>query len=197
MITNLLVEHASLVFGAAVLISLACAAVGYLLLRWRRWRTLWLLAALALVPVAALTLVPATSQLDTVRCTVQFAVPTPGRVELVANVALFVPPVYFAALALRRPLPALATGAVLSAGIEALQALVPAIGRACDTNDWAMNTLGALVAAVLAFATTALAGRASGGGDAGSDGVGGPPDVGGQRGGVDISHGARRSAETE
>jgi VanZ family protein len=40
--------------------------------------------------------------------------------------------------------------------IEALQALVPAIGRACDTNDWAMNTMGTLLAVLLAAATVAL-----------------------------------------
>jgi hypothetical protein len=55
----------------------------------------------------------------------------------------------------------LAAGAGLSAGIEAVQAAVPAIGRACDTNDWAMNTLGVAVGVLLARGTLAFLDRAA------------------------------------
>jgi hypothetical protein len=116
------------------------------------------LALLSLVPVVALTRVPAPGRAYEV-CAVQFSVPTLGTVELWANVAVFFPPVFFATLATRRPLLMLAAGAVLSAVLEAVQALVPAIGRACDTNDWAMNTTGTVVAVLLAAATIALADR--------------------------------------
>lgn len=92
-------------------------------------------------------------------CVVQFSVPTPGSVELLANVALFLPPAFFATLATRRPLVVLAAGAGLSAAIEALQALVFAIGRACDTNDWMMNTIGVAVGVLLALGTIRLRGR--------------------------------------
>ncbi|MCZ2857267.1 VanZ family protein [Blastococcus sp. VKM Ac-2987] len=87
----------------------------------------------------------------------QFALPTLTRVELLANVALFLPVVLFAALASRRPWSVLAVGSGASAVIEALQALVPAAGRACDTNDWAMNTLGMTIGVVLTVGTARLA----------------------------------------
>jgi divalent metal cation (Fe/Co/Zn/Cd) transporter len=37
---------------------------------------------------------------------------------------------------------------------------VPALGRACDTNDWAMNSVGTVVAVLVASALIALVGRA-------------------------------------
>lgn len=76
-----------------------------------------------------------------------------------ANVALFFPLAYFATLATQRPVLTLATGAAVSAATEAAQALVPALGRACDTNDWLMNTIGILAGVLLACGTTAVAHR--------------------------------------
>jgi VanZ family protein len=159
MITNFLLDNAALVPVALLLIALACASTGYLLLRAGLRRILWTLAALSVLPVIALTLTPPTTRVDGVICTFQFAVPTLGTVELLANVALFFPLVYFTTLATRRLLLTLATGMALSAAAEAVQALVPAIGRACDTNDWAMNTIGTIAAALLASATIAIATR--------------------------------------
>src|SRR5687768_6803209 len=101
-----------------LLIALAAVAVGYLVLRNRR--ITWTLVVLSALPVLALTLVPAGVRMDEVLCAVQFAVPSPGSVELLANVALFFPPVFFATLATRRPLLMLAAGAGLSAAIEAI-----------------------------------------------------------------------------
>ncbi|MBE1574124.1 VanZ family protein [Amycolatopsis roodepoortensis] len=149
MITNFLLDHSALVPVAILLVALVCAALGYLFAD--RRRILWTLTGVSLVPVFALTLVPTVHTIDEVVCTAQFFLPTLGSVELLANIALFLPPVYFAALASRRPLTMLAAGSALSAVIEALQAFVPAIGRACDTGDWLMNTIGALLATGMAW----------------------------------------------
>jgi glycopeptide antibiotics resistance protein len=92
-------------------------------------------------------------------CTVQFAAPSPGAVEALANVALFYPLVLFAAVATRRPALALLAGAALSLAIEALQGAVPGIGRACDTQDWLMNTCGATIAAGVAWCAIAISDR--------------------------------------
>ena len=158
MITNVLLEHSALVPVALLLVAAACVGVGWLTVRAPRIR--WALVALSLLPVLVLTLVPTSRRMDGVGCVIQFALPSPGSVELLANVALFVPPVFFAVLATRRPLPVVAAGVVLSAAIEAAQAVAPIIGRACDTNDWAMNTVGTVAAALLGAATLALTDRA-------------------------------------
>lgn len=160
MITNFLLDHSALVPVTLLLIAFVCVGVGYLVLR-RRYgqRVRWALLALSVLPVLALTLVPSGSRPDQVMCTVQFSVPTLTRVELLSNVALFFPLAFFATLATRRPLSMLAGCSGLSAAIEALQALVPAIGRACDTNDWMMNTIGTVVGVLLALGTVALANR--------------------------------------
>lgn len=154
MITDFLLEHAALVPIALLLIAVLCAGVGQVLLWTGRSGWLWAAVALTAVPVLVLTLTPSSGTLQ--RCTVQFSVPRLGSVELLANVALLLPLTFFAALASRRPGLTLIGGMALSATIEALQALVPAIGRSCDTNDWSMNTLGALVAASLGWALLAL-----------------------------------------
>ncbi|MFD2470656.1 VanZ family protein [Amycolatopsis silviterrae] len=163
MITNFLLDNSALVPMVSLLIAVVCVGVGYSLLRIRsvkrRHLILWTLVMLSVVPVVALTLVPTPNRLDYVACAVQFSVPTLTSVEPLANLALFFPPVFFAALATRRPVLMLAAGAGLSAGIEAVQALVPAIGRACDTNDWEMNTVGAILAVLLASGTIVLANR--------------------------------------
>jgi len=161
MITNFLLDHSALIPVTMAVIAIVCVGLGYLLLRARRrnvHRLLWTLAGLSLLPVVALTLLP-TSGRSFAFCVVQFSMPTLGSVELLANVALFFPPVFFATLATRKPLLTLAAGTALSAAIEIIQGLLPAIGRSCDTNDWAMNTAGAVVAVILASATMALTRR--------------------------------------
>lgn len=157
MITTLLVEHSALVPLLLLLVAVVCVGVGW----WAvRHRGAGVLAGLSLVPVLALTLIPAGgNRLDHVLCVAQFSVPTLGSVELLANVALFLPPAFFATLATRRPLVVLAAGVGLSAAIEALQAVVFAIGRACDTNDWMMNTIGVAVGVLLALGTVRLSSR--------------------------------------
>ncbi|HWV78226.1 MAG TPA: VanZ family protein [Isoptericola sp.] len=149
MISTVLVTHPWLSPTALVVLVVA----GWLAGPWLadRPRLAAVLGALSLVPLALLTLVPVDRELFA-RCSVGWALPTPGRVELMANVVLFVPPVYLAAVALRRPALALLAGSAASAAIEAVQALAPAIGRSCDTNDWLSNTIGAAAGALLAAA---------------------------------------------
>ena len=162
MITDFLLNNSALVPVVLLLVAAACVGVGYLILRTRRCgrRALWALVLLSVLPVVALTLVPTSGRVDHVACVVQFRLPTLTTVGLLANVAMFFPPVFFATLATRQRLLMLAAGTSFSAMIEALQAMVPAIGRACDTNDWAMNTVGAILAVLLASATIALTNRA-------------------------------------
>lgn len=78
-------------------------------------------------------------------CTVPFK-----GIDTLANVALLLPGALRLAVAVGRPLPVAAAVSGLSAVIELTQATVPAIGRSCDTDDWFMNTIGALLAAILA-----------------------------------------------
>jgi VanZ family protein len=160
-IATFLVDHSALMPWTMVLVVAVCVGAGYPLLRARRFgpRFLWALAALSMAPVAALTLVPVPGR-SWVFCAAQFDLPSFHSVESLANVMLLFPAVYFASLATRRPLLMFAAGAALSAAIEVFQGLVPAIGRSCDTNDWAMNAAGAAVAALVAGATLALADRA-------------------------------------
>lgn len=153
MITTLLVAHPW--FSPVVLAVLVL--LGPLAGRWLlgRPRAAWTLFGASLVPVALLTLVP-TSREVFERCAVGWALPTFGRVELMANVILVVPPVLLAAVATRRPFLALLAGVAASAAIETVQALVPALGRSCDTTDWLSNTIGAIVGAALGAAAIRL-----------------------------------------
>lgn len=160
MITDFLLDHSALVPGALALVALICTVVGYVALRLDRpgGRLLPALAVVAALPVLALTMSPTGRDASTRGCTVQFAWPGAGSVELLANVALLLPVAVFAALATRRPWAVLVAGVGASAAIEAVQALVPAIGRACDTNDWAMNSLGVLAGVLAARGLLAITG---------------------------------------
>lgn len=75
------------------------------------------------------------------------------------NALLFVPLVWCAVLAARRPLAVLVSAVALSAAIEVLQ---PLIGRGlCETRDLLNNSAGAVVAAALAAGHVALRDRAA------------------------------------
>lgn len=128
----------------------------------------WLLAGLATVPVVVLTMLPIDRRAFE-RCEVAWALPTVGRVELAANVVLFVAPVLFAVVATRRPLLVAAAGSGLSVLVETVQALVPALGRSCSTNDWLSNTIGVVIGAVLGMVALRLAGGAGGVASGGDD----------------------------
>ena len=150
-ITNLLLRYPWLSPAAiGVLVVVAVVAGRQLLMR---PKLAWLLAAVALIPVVLLTLVPIDRELFA-RCTIQWALPTPGRVELMANMVLFIGPALFAGLASRRPMMILAGLSGLGMAIEVLQALVTGLGRSCDTTDWLSNTIGAAVG--VGLAATAL-----------------------------------------
>lgn len=153
MITTILVEHpwiTSLGLAASVVLG---PVVGHWLVgrpRLSRW-----LATAALVPVALLTLAPTRRSLD-VGCAVEWAFPTFGAVELMANVLLFVPPVLLFGVAFGRPLPVLLGAIVASGLIELLQAVLPVLGRSCSTNDLLSNTVGAVLGAALAASALAV-----------------------------------------
>lgn len=160
MIPSFLMDNPGLTPMAMALVAIVCVGVGYLLLHTRRQghRILWTLAALSLIPVAALTLLPTPGR-SFVFCVYQFEMPTMRAVELLSNVALFFPVVFFTTLATDKPLLTLTAGTALSESIEIIQGLIPAIGRSCDTNDWIMNTAGMITATLLATATTRLTRR--------------------------------------
>ncbi|NPD04380.1 VanZ family protein [Nocardioides sp. zg-1308] len=148
-IATVLVEHRWLTTTALVLLVVLGPAVGYWLTD--RPRLAGAAALLSLVPVAALTLVPTSRDLA-VGCAVEWATPSLGAVEPMANLVLFVPPALFLGVALRRPIAVLVGASAVSALIELAQAFLTGLGRSCSTNDWLSNTLGAALGAGLAVA---------------------------------------------
>ncbi|ANZ41555.1 hypothetical protein BBK82_42005 [Lentzea guizhouensis] len=79
-----------------------------------------------------------------------------GSAELL-NAMLFVPLVFFAVLATRRPLAVLGLAIALSAVVEVLQPLTRR--GLCETQDFLNNSAGAVVAAVVAAGVLALGRR--------------------------------------
>jgi glycopeptide antibiotics resistance protein len=111
----------------------------------------------ALVTVVALTLYPEGGRsTSVVSCAFEWPYLAPTAVESMANILLFAPVAILAGVRWRRPATAILGASVLSAVIELIQALVPAIGRACDTSDWITNTIGAAVGGLLAHAALSL-----------------------------------------
>jgi uncharacterized membrane protein YccC len=154
-ITTFLIEHPWLSPTALALLVILGPLVGRLVAR--RPGAAWLLTGLGMLPVVVLTMLP-TDQRAFERCEVAWMLPTVGRVELAANVVLFVAPALFAAVATRRPAVAFVAASVLTALIETVQALVPALGRSCSTNDWLSNTIGAAIGVLLGVIALRLAG---------------------------------------
>jgi len=64
-------------------------------------------------------------------------------VQGLLNVLLFVPAAGLLALASGRPGDGIAAGIGLSASVEAVQALIPQLGRSCQLHDLIANTAGA------------------------------------------------------
>lgn len=156
MISTLLVEYSAYVRWVLAGLLLAMLLVGVLLVRYDARRASAVLAVLAGLAGLALTAWPDPgAAIDEVRCAVQLSVPFQG-LDTLANVALFVPATYAAVLACRRPVLVAAVASGASALIEVVQALVPATGRVCDTNDWFMNTVGTVLGVLLAVATLAV-----------------------------------------
>lgn len=155
MISTFLVEHAPLVrIGFWVAVA-AATLLAWVLHRLRLRRVLLGLSAAALIAVLILTLLPDGARPGGVTCTVQFSVPFQG-IDTLANVAMLLPLVLFLGTATNRPLTVLTGAVALSAVIEVVQALTPVLGRRCDTNDWAMNTVGAVLGAVIALVICAI-----------------------------------------
>lgn len=117
--------------------------------------------ALSIVTLTLLTLIP-TTRAPSVGCAIEWALPSFGAVELMANVILFAPVALVAGIATKRPLVALLIASGAAAAIEVVQAIIPALGRSCSTNDWLSNTLGAALGALLAVAAMRLARRSGG-----------------------------------
>jgi len=115
-----------------------------------RPRTTGILLAVALIAVAALTLYPENGRQAANSCAVELPYLSPTAVESTANILLFVPVAFLAGLRWRRPVIAVVGASAASALIELLQAVIPAIGRACDTSDWITNTIGASIGGILA-----------------------------------------------
>ncbi|MDN3241623.1 VanZ family protein [Glycomyces tritici] len=115
----------------------------------------WALAGASVVAVMAAAVVPEDRVLQA-RCEIAWSLPTPERVEPFANLVLFIPIAFLIAVAGKRPLLGLLAGVTFSALIEAVQALLPAIGRSCDTGDWVANSIGAIGGAALAWAVIRL-----------------------------------------
>jgi hypothetical protein len=72
------------------------------------------------------------------------------------NVVLFVPAAGMLTLASGRPADGIAAGIGLSASVEAVQALIPQLGRSCQLHDLIANTLGAFAGVGLAAGVLAL-----------------------------------------
>ncbi|TPW74832.1 VanZ family protein [Schumannella soli] len=119
------------------------------------------MAGIVLVFVLGLTLLPTGQWTSGQFCSLRLTAPDLLSAEPFSNLGLFVPLGFFLALATRMPIISVAAGSLVSAGIEATQAYVTAIGRACDANDWMLNTAGTLVGVLLAVAVSVVARRSS------------------------------------
>ncbi|WP_129337127.1 VanZ family protein [Cellulomonas endophytica] len=159
MLATVLAQHPWTTTAALVGLVVLGPAVGAWLVG--RPRVSRVLLAPAVLLVALLTLVPTRRDLD-VGCTVEWSLPRLAAVEPMANLVLFVPVVLLAGVLTRRPVVVVLAASGSSLVIETVQALVPALGRSCSSNDWLHNTLGALLGALLARAGLRLAQRRRG-----------------------------------
>ena len=156
MISTFLVEHRWVAVTALFLTIVVAPLLGAFLAR--RRRAAWVLFAVSLVPVLALTLLP-DNRVVLPGCATSGLTFSVFAVESVANVLLLLPSTLLAGVASRRPWLAMAAGSLFSALIEGTQAIVPAIGRSCDTTDWITNTLGAVAGGLLAMLALRIARR--------------------------------------
>jgi hypothetical protein len=122
----------------------------------RRTTLLRGLFVVSLLIVAGLTLYPEGGTDSGISCAVEAPYFSLRAAETLANVLLFIPPVLLAGLLFRRPVLTALGGSAASALVELAQAVVPALGRACDTGDWITNTIGAVLGGVVATAALAL-----------------------------------------
>ncbi|WP_072314958.1 VanZ family protein [Agrococcus sp. Marseille-P2731] len=119
----------------------------------QRPRLTWALAAVTAVATLLLTLLPSPRELE-IGCAIEWDVSLTAP-EPLANIVLLVPFALLVGVAIGRPAAGaalgFAAGALLSALVEAVQALVPAIGRSCSTGDLLANAIGAAIGGLLAL----------------------------------------------
>jgi glycopeptide antibiotics resistance protein len=113
---------------------------------------------LAGLGVLIFVLTPVDRELFAVR-TVEWSPLSLGRVELVANLLLFVPLSLCGAVWSFRPAASVVVASIFSLAIEVVQAAAPALGRSCSTNDWLYNTVGAMAGGVLGAVALRLSRR--------------------------------------
>lgn len=135
-IENMLAVRIAL--GVAIFLCLALCVV--LSRADRRGRVIaTILSAIAIVVLLGITLLPDANPNPEVGCKLESFSPLDDE----WNILLFVFPTLFAVIAARRPVLVALGGAALSAAIELVQAVTPALGRRCDLDDWLTNCTGA------------------------------------------------------
>lgn len=110
-------------------------------------RSGWIGLAIALVVIGAATLVPAHGEPKPQMSIVCLVCDDFGGPDILLNILLFLPLGVFLGRVGLRPLHALALGAALSVGIEAIQVLLP--GRSTTVRDVLCNAVGCWVGAVI------------------------------------------------
>lgn len=149
MLSTLLVRMPWLAFSVLVVALVLAPLVGaWLVTKPRLTRAL---LALAVVAIGALTLYPDQEPSPAITCAVELPHLAPTAVESTANILLFVPLALLVGLAWRRPIAGALLAIGASAAIEAVQALVLVVGRACDTSDLITNSIGAVLGALCAW----------------------------------------------
>lgn len=144
-----------------ILALIAFVVVSPLLGTWLsgRHRVAGALLGLSIAAVLGFTLAPDGDPSPAIGCAVELPYLSFTSVESLSNVLLLAPSVLLAGVLLRRPVVAAAGAIALSVVIETVQALVLAIGRACDTSDLLTNAIGAILGGVLASVALRLARR--------------------------------------
>ncbi len=102
--------------------------------------------------VLAATLSPTAHRLGQIGQCGTYLTTTGGLTSIqgLLNVLLFVPAAGMLTLASGRPADGIAAGIGMSAAVEAIQALIPHLGRSCQLHDLIANTLGAFAGVGLA-----------------------------------------------
>ena len=159
LISTFIIENYFLVRLVLVIAAILFVVIAALLVRAGRRgkRIATVIAAVGVVAVLGLTLVPDTYPMAGVTCSFD-----PSEFYRDSfNVMLFLLPAIFAVIAVRHPLLVFASGVALSAVIEVIQALSPVLGRRCDIGDWLANSTGTAIGVLLAVGVIAVVGRIS------------------------------------